>query len=175
MIGSVSHPRRHAITSTRDHTGGNWKVVYTDGSGEVQELALGSDGQVLTSNGASSAPSFEAPSGGGGGITWNEVTGTSQSAAVDNGYIANNAGLVTVTLPSTAALGSVVRVAGKGAGGWRVAQNSGQSIRFGNTVTTTGAGGRLDSNNDFDAVEILCTTANSGWTVISSVGNIEVT
>ena len=32
--------------------------------------------------------------GGGTGITWSEVTGTSQSAAINNGYITNNAGLL---------------------------------------------------------------------------------
>ena len=44
-IGSVGendhHNRSHAITSTADHAAGNWKILYTDGSGDVQELALG--------------------------------------------------------------------------------------------------------------------------------------
>jgi hypothetical protein len=58
------HDRSHAITSTSDHTAGNHKVFYSDGSGNIQELALGSSGQVLTSNGTSSAPSFATASGG---------------------------------------------------------------------------------------------------------------
>ena len=52
------HTRSHAITGTSDHTAGNWKVVYTDGSGDVQELTLGTDGYYLKSNGASSAPTW---------------------------------------------------------------------------------------------------------------------
>lgn len=112
---------------------------------------------------------------GGGGITWNEVTGTSQTAAVDNGYYTNNASLVTVTLPDTAAAGSVVRVAGKGAGGWRVAQNASEVIHFLDTDTTTGTGGRLDSTGQYDAVELLCIVADTEWSVISSMGNITVT
>jgi len=52
------HTRSHAITSTADHTGGNWKVIYSDGSGEWQELAMGASGTVLTSQGASVAPIF---------------------------------------------------------------------------------------------------------------------
>jgi len=48
-------------------SGGAWKVFYTDGDGDLQELALGADGTVLQSNGPSAAPSFEAPGGGGGG------------------------------------------------------------------------------------------------------------
>ena len=62
------HTRSHAITSTSDHTAGNHKVFYSDGSGQIQELALGNSGEVLTSNGATSAPSFAAASGGGSSI-----------------------------------------------------------------------------------------------------------
>lgn len=39
---------------------GNWKIVYTDGTGAGTGVALGSAGSVLTSNGASSAPSWGA-------------------------------------------------------------------------------------------------------------------
>lgn len=40
-----------------------WRVFYSDGSGDVKELALGSDGEYLKSNGASLAPSWSTPSG----------------------------------------------------------------------------------------------------------------
>jgi len=36
-----------------------WRVFYSNGDGDVTELALGTDGQVLTSTGASTAPAFE--------------------------------------------------------------------------------------------------------------------
>ena len=58
------HNRSHAMTSTSDHTANTWKVFYTDGSGDIQELALGADGHVLTSTGAATAPAFEAAGGG---------------------------------------------------------------------------------------------------------------
>lgn len=41
--------------------GGNWKVVYTNGTGDVTELALGASGTYLKSNGATSAPTFDTP------------------------------------------------------------------------------------------------------------------
>jgi len=44
---------------------GNRKVWYSDGSGDVQELALGADGTFLKSNGAALAPSFATPTGSG--------------------------------------------------------------------------------------------------------------
>lgn len=39
----------------------NWRSFYSDGSGDIQALAFGSSGKVLTSNGTSSAPSWETP------------------------------------------------------------------------------------------------------------------
>lgn len=105
---------------------------------------------------------------------WNEVTGTSSNMAVSNGYIANNGSLVTLTLPATAALGSVIEVSGKGAGGWSIAQNSGQTIHYGASNTTTGVGGSLASTLQYDTVRLLCTTANTDFVVLSSVGNLTV-
>lgn len=111
---------------------------------------------------------------GGSGFTWNEVTGTTQAAAVNNGYLANNGSLVTITLPDTAALGSVVRVSGVGAGGWKIAQNASEIIHFGNTDTTTGTGGYLQSTHVRDSIELVCCVANTEWNVLSSQGNITV-
>ena len=43
-----------------------WRTLYSDASGNITELALGTSGQHLKSNGASSAPTWETPSAGGG-------------------------------------------------------------------------------------------------------------
>lgn len=42
-----------------------WRVFYSNGSGDVTELALGADGTFLKSNGAAVAPSFATPAGSG--------------------------------------------------------------------------------------------------------------
>jgi hypothetical protein len=111
--------------------------------------------------------------GSGGGITWNVETGTSATMAVNNGYIGNNAGTVTFTLPTTAAVGDIVRVTAL-QGVWSIAQNAGETIYFGSSSTTTGAGGSLTSTNPRDAIELVCVVANNDWQVLSSVGNITV-
>ena len=59
MNVATGYTRLHTMTDTSDHSAGNYKVFYSDGSGHVQELALGTNGYVLTSNGTSSAPSFQ--------------------------------------------------------------------------------------------------------------------
>ena len=63
------HDRSHAITSTLDHTAGNWKVFHSNGSNQIVELPLGASGTYLKSNGASAAPTFDTPAGGGSSIT----------------------------------------------------------------------------------------------------------
>jgi hypothetical protein len=111
----------------------------------------------------------------GAGLTWTVVTGSSQTAAVNNGYIANNAGLVTVTLPAASTVGSVVAVTGiNNSTGWKVGQNAGNQIFFGTSSTTSGTGGSLASTNTYDTVYLLCVTTNANWIVTSSIGNITV-
>ena len=56
---TANPPTFGTITAT-DIDGGTWKVLYTDGSGNVTELALSATaGTVLTSNGAAIAPTFQ--------------------------------------------------------------------------------------------------------------------
>lgn len=106
---------------------------------------------------------------------WTVVTAASATMAVNNGYIANNAGMCTLTLPTTAAVGSIIEVTGiNNATGWRIAQNSGQVIHFGTLNTTTGAGGSLTSTATRDSVRLVCVVANTDFNVLSSVGNITV-
>ena len=74
-------------------------------------------------------------SGNGSGLTnlvgtmrWQVVSGTFQQAQSNNGYVATDPGQVTITLPTAPNVGDVVRVSGIGAGGWKIAQNVGQSV-----------------------------------------------
>lgn len=107
-----------------------------------------------------------------GGFVYNDVAGTSQAAAINNGYIISNAAQTTVTLPATAAEGSVVAVVGKGAAGWVLAANTGQTIKIGNTTTSTA--GSLTSTDAGDCVYVVCTTANVTWRVTNMIGNLTV-
>jgi hypothetical protein len=158
-------------------TSGTVAVSFaTDGGSAVPAAGVITiaGGTNVTTSGAGSTVTIDA-SGGGGGITWAEVTGTTQAMDVDTGYVANNAGLVTLTLPDTAAFGSIVRVVGKGAGGWLIAQNASENIRWDEaSITTTGVGGSLASTDDHDAIELVCMTADTNWVVLSSKGNITI-
>ena len=96
--------------------------------------------------------------------------------AANNGYMTSNAALTTLTLPTTCAFGSIIEVVAKGAAGWKIAQNAGDVIRFGNISTTTGTGGYLQSSGGtvYDAIRLLCTVADTEFTVLSVQGVITV-
>jgi hypothetical protein len=110
----------------------------------------------------------------GGGIDWFVVT-INTAMGPNDGYISNAVGQIQLLLPAVAPVGSIVRAAAYTAGGWQITQGAGQSIRFGNMITTVGAGGSLTSTAIGDAVELVCAVANTGWIALSGVGNINVT
>jgi len=154
---------------------GNAATDFATDSGTANPTAGGvitiSGGTGISTSGSGSTVTIASTSG---AFTWNEETGTSANLAAGNGYIANNAGVVTFTLPASASIGDTFIVTGKGAGGWAIAQNAGQTINIGSSSTTTGAGGSLASTAQFDTVEIVCITANNDFNVIDLVGNITV-
>jgi hypothetical protein len=107
----------------------------------------------------------------GGGLTWSVATG-STNMLINNGYGANGAGSIAFTLPTTAAVGSIVEVVGM-AVGWSIVYGTGQEIWFGNTHTTATTGS-LASTNAGDCVTLVCLVANTGWYVANSIGNITI-
>ncbi len=152
-------------------------IAGTTATGPFQVASTGqaTAGFVLTSNGNAALPSWQA-AGGGSSFTWT-VTTVNASLVAANGYIANKAGLLTMTLPASGAIGDTIRITNMNtAVGWRIAQNANQFIRLGSSLTTTGATGYLEATALGDSVEIVCNVAgaSTGWIVQSSMGNITV-
>ena len=105
---------------------------------------------------------------------WIPIAASSYPLVANYQYMANNgASLVTFQLPTVAAFGTEIEVAGFSAGGWAITQNTGQSINFG-ALSTTVTTGSLASTNQNDYVKLLCTVANTSWNVIGSIGNITI-
>lgn len=146
-------------------------LMYTNGSGDLGFSTLVAGTNISIVNIGTSITI--SASGSGAGFTWTVVTGTSQNMAINNGYIANNAGLVTLNLPPTSAVGDALAVMGKGAGGWLMQCGVGQTIVLG--ADTTSSGGTLASTNAKDALYIICTVADTEWQVAAAPqGNITV-
>lgn len=97
-------------------------------------------------------------------FTWHTVTGTSQAMTANNGYFSNNAGLVTLSLPSSSSAGDQISVCGQGIGGWSISQGAGQQIHIGASPSTLGVTGSVSSSDQYDSVNLVCQVANTIWT-----------
>ncbi|MFL6604974.1 MAG: WD40/YVTN/BNR-like repeat-containing protein [Steroidobacteraceae bacterium] len=89
-------------------------------------LDVNGDGVLETSE--VTATSYVCNGAPGPGITWVNVPGTAAQAQSNTGYLADNISQVLITLPASPAVGDLIQVSGIGAGGWRIAQNAGQTI-----------------------------------------------
>ena len=94
--GSAHHNEAHGIAAHTAHA--NWKALYTDGSGDEQELSLGAANTVYRSAGASSAPTFD--------YVYHELTLTIENpSASDNVIMRQFTQAVTITAIQAAVLG----------------------------------------------------------------------
>jgi hypothetical protein len=130
-------------------------------------LSAGTSGQTLQSTGTAvqwvTLPASAA---------WQGVS-TTTSCSQNNNYFVTS-GTVAFTLPTTAAVGSLLSISvGKGTG-FSLAQAALQSIQFGSTSTTVGVGGSLTSTAIGDTINMVCIVANTTWLVTSCVGNITI-
>lgn len=174
--------RTYKLTSADPTQASSWRLIadaIIDGSdivsGTISVNRLGT-GTPNASNFLRGDGSFAVPATG-SSFSWSEVTTTSASMSINTGYIANNAARVSLSLPTVAAQGSTIRVAGVGAGGWRITQAAGQQISYLGQQSTAGVGGYIEAEltltNSFRAcVELLCTAANNTWLVTSGVGAV---
>jgi hypothetical protein len=105
------------------------------------------------------------------GLTWTDVTGATQTLAVENGYLTDRAGGVTYTLPATASIGDTIKVVGK-LGLATITPNANQQILIGAGSGTVGVTGTAVSINVGDCIELICTTsgASTVWRADSVVG-----
>jgi hypothetical protein len=171
------------ISDPTDHS-----LLVGSGAGAMTELGVATNGQIpIGSTGADPVLATLTGSGAititngagtitisGGGTSWKAIT-VNQNIVNYEGYICNKAGLLTLTLPATAAVGTFFEVTGINTDvGWRVAQGAGQQIHFGSSSTTAGAGGYLESLHKRDSVKLVCVVADTEWNVISSINNITI-
>jgi hypothetical protein len=136
------------------------------GAFQAASTGLSNSGYVLTSNGASSLPSFQAA---GGGMSWAANSNTSITGATASGYITTAGSLATITLPTTFAVGTQIGVQGQGAGGWNLTAGTATTIQYGTQATSSA--GSLASTNRYDNCIIIGIVANTTWAVITSLSS----
>jgi hypothetical protein len=110
-------------------------------------------------------------SGAGAGIVW-EVIGANQTLAVQHGYFCTAGGVLALLLPPVSVLGDTIEISIEGSAGFQVTQGAGQSIKYGNQISTVGAGGSISSLSQGDSIRMVCRVANLSWVILSSMGNL---
>ena len=109
------------------------------------------------------------PANNSGGFAWSGISGITQLAVINNGYVIQNSAQTTVTLPATAPLGSIVSIRGLGAAGWVLTANTGQTINVDGQATSSG--GTLTSSGANDTIDITCVVANTTWSASSVISS----
>ena len=107
-------------------------------------------------------------------LQWLEVA-INTNMTNQSGYIANGAGAITLTLPTTSNLGNEIEIVGKGAGGFVIGQNAGQTIYYGGATSTAGVGGSAASTIQYQAILLRCITVDTEWEIISSNAPVTIT
>lgn len=167
-------------------------ILLGNGSGDIQATAEPSDGQILigstgnapvlanltagTGIGIVNASGVITINGTSGGVSWTVET-ADLNFTVNKGIIANKAGLLTVTLPATAAIGDILEITGiNTAVGWRIAQNANQCIHVGSVSTTIGVGGYVESTAIRDSLKLVCVVAglSTEYNSLSAIGNVTI-
>ena len=143
----------------------NGQIIIGNTSGIPAPATLTAGANIVITNGANS---IQISTTGAPGISWNLVTGTSAAMVADGGYVPDNSGLVTLTLPTVAGFGTVLYVVGFGSGGWTIAQNAGQGLIIGSSLSTVGTGGSVSSTNRYDSLTLLCVVANTTWVALGA-------
>lgn len=135
------------------YTGGSERFrIGTSGQWGVGGANYGTAGQVLTSNGASAAPSWQLPAG---LPTMNIVSGTTQAATANNHYVLTNASATTVTLPASPAAGDVVWVTVANGRVDNVIARNGQNI---NSLAEN-----MTLDNAYAGIQLRYADATRGW------------
>jgi len=171
-VGNATAIADKAISYTKIADGTDGELITWDATGVAAVVAAGTLAQVLTSNGAGTAPTFEDPSG--GDPTVEAFTGDDTLIASESGKICTNegaAGAVAITLPTaTAGLNFTFMI--DAAQTFTITAAASDEIRFG--TTTSAAAGTCADNAIGNSIELVAVNADT-WQVKSSVASWTVT
>jgi hypothetical protein len=148
----------------------NGAILFDASDGEM-DAKVQVDGTTVTIN---SSNQLQATTG----LKW-QVQTADLMAVKGNGYFADSAVIrptgLSVTLPTTSAVGDTFAVYDFNGNGWAISYASGQSIRVGTLVSTVGTGSVVSAApGGGDTVTLVCAVANLTWMAVDYDGNIGV-
>lgn len=103
-------------------------------------------------------------------LTWEVNTTTPINVEIEKSYIANAAGVITYNLPMEAKLGDEFAFYDLGGNGFIINGQSGQTIRLGNQVTSSG--GTVTSSDIGDVIWIVCAVEDTMFLGYLAQGNL---
>lgn len=149
----VNLPNAHALDTLPPQAAASDDIIM------FQEGGLGGDLKGTTAQQIANLASA---------VAWSTV-GVNTNMVADNGYITT--ATIDMTLPATSAVGLKLRLLNT-SGNFTIKQLAGQSIVFNTTTTTVGTGGSIATTATGQAIELICTTADTVWHVVSSQGAV---
>ena len=147
------------LTSFVDQTA--WRVFYSNTDGDVVELALGTDGTYLKSNGAAAAPTFATPSGSGDVVKVGTPANDQVGVWTGDGTIEGHA---SFTYASGTGTVTATQFVGGGAGVTGVLKNTVED-------TTPELGGEMDAGAHSIGFTQQSTTGDGTTTIDWKLGN----
>lgn len=108
-----------------------------------------------------------------GQLPYDIILGTT-TLSVNKGYVSEPIlpGLPIYTLPASCNVGDVIIVIGNSAQLYQVKANTGQTIVWGSTVSSSG--GYVQANEAYDVVKLTCISSSSRWAVEYSIGIFDI-
>lgn len=150
-------------------TGNNGGQVGADGANNINLIGSGS---IIVSG--SPGTNTLTISSGNPFFMWFVISG-SQPAVTQTGYFIDGASRIDLSLPVTSAVGDVFIAADLGGNQFRITQSGGQQILVGNSSTTIGAAGYVESIFIGDSITLVCCVVDSTWMAVpASTGNLTI-
>ena len=151
-------------------TSGAVPIGSTDGTIGWHQLTQGSNISITSADGSITI----AATGAANAFTWSPNGNTSITGVSNNGYVLTNmsSGTVTVTLPTSPAVGDIVAIIRVEPGITNIAQStSTQKIYLSSTPTTAGKGHGVTcaSSTTYRKIELLCYNATGNRWVASDI------
>lgn len=146
------------------NTGGE---VGPDGSGIIQVIGAG----TITVSGDAGTNTLTISNA---EPAWVSIS-ASQTMEPNVGYFCvSPGGALALLLPATSSQGDVISIALDGATSFQITQGAGQSIIYGNKLTTPGVTGSVMSTQQGDSIRLICRVPNLRWVAVASLGNLTV-
>lgn len=156
----------NTVTSLAAMTNGQLVVGSTGVSPVLATITAGAGISVVNGAGTITIATVDS------GFTWNDQTADLNPIVKENGYFADKASRLVLTLPTNAVQGDTYAIAGFGANGWQLSAGTGQIIVLGNQQTSVA--GNLQSTNRWDQMEVICSPTTTTFIVRHAIGNITV-